>query len=48
VLLLIVIISLVIGFVLGFFYVNAQITTIEDRYCAEPEKWKIEAGAEIR
>jgi len=28
--------------------VNAQIAAIEDRYRAEPERWKIEAGAEIR
>jgi predicted Holliday junction resolvase-like endonuclease len=43
-----VIISLVTGFVLGYFYIRPRITSIEDKYRAELEKWKIEAAAEIR
>jgi uncharacterized protein YneF (UPF0154 family) len=42
-LLLPVVISLVIGFILGFYYVKAQITAIEDKCHAELEKWKLEA-----
>jgi predicted Holliday junction resolvase-like endonuclease len=43
-----VIISLVIGFALGFFYVKAQITAIENTYHAELERWKMEVSGEIR
>ena len=43
-----IVISLALGFALGFFYVKAQITAIEDRCRAELERWKVEAGAEIR
>jgi predicted Holliday junction resolvase-like endonuclease len=43
-----VIISLVIGFTLGFFYVKAQITAIENTYRAELERWKVEVSGEIR
>lgn len=46
--LLIIAISLVLGFALGFFYVKAQITAIESRYRAELEQWKVETAAEIR
>ncbi|HNX17779.1 MAG TPA: Holliday junction resolvase-like protein [Methanoregula sp.] len=42
------IIALVIGFVLGWLFVKAQITAIEARYRAELEKWKMEAATEIR
>jgi predicted Holliday junction resolvase-like endonuclease len=41
-------VALVIGFVLGYFYVKGQITAIEERYRADLERWKIEAGNEIR
>jgi predicted Holliday junction resolvase-like endonuclease len=47
-LLLIISISLVIGFILGFFYVKGQITAIEKMYRAELECWKVEASEEIR
>ena len=47
-LLVLIAISLALGFALGFFYVKAQITAIEARYRAELERWKVEAGAEIR
>ncbi len=47
-LILTVIISLVIGFTLGFFYVKAQITAIENTYRAELERWKAEVSGEIR
>jgi len=47
-LLVLIAISLALGFALGFFYVKAQITAIEERYRAELERWKVEAGAEIR
>jgi predicted Holliday junction resolvase-like endonuclease len=47
-LLVLIAISLALGFALGFFYVKAQITAIEDRYRAELEKWKAEAASEIR
>ena len=43
-----VIISLVVGFTLGFFYVKAQITAIEEKCRAELAAWKIEAAGEIR
>jgi hypothetical protein len=42
-LLVIILISLGLGFALGFFYVKAQITAIENRYRAELEIWKLEA-----
>jgi predicted Holliday junction resolvase-like endonuclease len=47
-LLVLIAISLALGFALGFFYVKAQITAIEDRYRAELERWKAEAASEIR
>ena len=43
-----VVIALVIGFMLGWFFVKAQITAIEARYRAELERWKFEAAGEIR
>jgi predicted Holliday junction resolvase-like endonuclease len=43
-----VLVALVIGFVLGYFYVKGQITAIEERYRADLERWKVEAGNEIR
>jgi len=43
-----IIISLVLGFALGFFFVKAQITAIEGKYRAELETWKMEATSEIR
>lgn len=46
--LVLIVVSLALGFALGFFYVKAQITAIEDRYRAELERWKVENGAEIR
>jgi predicted Holliday junction resolvase-like endonuclease len=46
--LIIILISLGLGFALGFFYVKAQITAIEDRYRAELEKWKLQEAGEIR
>jgi len=47
-LLVLIAISLALGFALGFFYVKAQITAIEDRYRAELERWQAEAASEIR
>ena len=47
-LLLIIIISLATGFTLGFFYVKAQITAIENTYRAELERWKEVVSGEIR
>jgi len=47
-LLLPIIISLVLGFSLGYFFVKAQITAIEGKYRAELETWKIQAAGEIR
>jgi predicted Holliday junction resolvase-like endonuclease len=44
----VIIISLLIGFILGFFYVKAQITAIEKTYRAELERWKMEVSEEIR
>jgi predicted Holliday junction resolvase-like endonuclease len=41
-------VALVIGFVLGYFYVKGQITAIEERYRSDLERWKVEAGNEIR
>ncbi|MGA2161990.1 MAG: Holliday junction resolvase-like protein [Methanoregula sp.] len=43
-----VVIALVAGFALGWFFVKAQITAIEQRYRAELERWKVEAAGEIR
>ena len=46
-LLLPIVISLVIGFILGFFCVKAQIVAIEDKYRAVLGRWKVEAACEI-
>jgi len=43
-----IVVALVIGFALGWFFVKAQITAIEARYRAELERWKVEAAGEIR
>jgi predicted Holliday junction resolvase-like endonuclease len=43
-----VVLALIIGFVLGFLFVKAQITAIEARCRAELETWKMEAAGEIR
>jgi len=43
-----IIISLILGFVLGYFFVKAQITAIEGKYRAELETWKMEAEDVIR
>ncbi len=43
-----VILALVFGFALGFYYVKAQITAIEERSRAELETWKLETAGEIR
>jgi predicted Holliday junction resolvase-like endonuclease len=43
-----VILALVVGFVLGFYYVRIRITAIEERSRAELETWKQEAAGEIR
>jgi predicted Holliday junction resolvase-like endonuclease len=43
-----VVICLVIGFALGWFFVKVQITAIEARYRAELERWKVETAGEIR
>ncbi|MFA5221115.1 MAG: Holliday junction resolvase-like protein [Methanoregula sp.] len=43
-----VLVALAIGFVLGYYYVKGQITAIEERYRADLERWKVEAGNEIR
>ncbi|MDD1702995.1 MAG: hypothetical protein LUQ31_08465 [Methanoregula sp.] len=40
--------ALIIGFVLGYYFVKAQITAIEDRYKADLERWKTEAATGIR
>jgi len=42
------IVSLVIGFALGYFYIRPRITAIEERYRAELGRWKVEAAGEIR
>jgi predicted Holliday junction resolvase-like endonuclease len=47
-LLLPIIISLVLGFSLGYFFVKAQITAIEGKYRAELETWKMQAEDAIR
>jgi len=46
--LLYVVIGLVAGFVLGWSFVKAQITAIEQRYRAELGRWKAETAGEIR
>jgi predicted Holliday junction resolvase-like endonuclease len=43
-----IIISLFLGFALGYFFVKAQITAIEGKYMAELETWKMQAAGEIR
>lgn len=43
-----VLISLVIGFILGYYYVRAQVCAIEEKYRAELERWKAEAETGIR
>ena len=43
-----VVIALVIGFALGWFFVKAQVTAIEARYRAELGRWKVESAGEIR
>jgi predicted Holliday junction resolvase-like endonuclease len=43
-----VILALVLGFALGFYYVKAQITAIEEKSRAELETWKLETAGEIR
>jgi predicted Holliday junction resolvase-like endonuclease len=43
-----VLIALILGFILGFFYVRARIPVIEERSRAELETWKLEAAGEIR
>jgi predicted Holliday junction resolvase-like endonuclease len=40
--------ALVFGFALGFYYVKAQITAIEEKSRAELETWKMETTGEIR
>jgi predicted Holliday junction resolvase-like endonuclease len=43
-----VILALALGFALGFYYVKAQITAIEQKSRAELESWKMETAGEIR
>jgi predicted Holliday junction resolvase-like endonuclease len=43
-----VILALILGFALGFYYVRARIPVIEERSRAELETWKLEAAGEIR
>jgi predicted Holliday junction resolvase-like endonuclease len=43
-----VILALVFGFVLGFFYMKTQITAFEEKSRAELEAWKLETAGEIR
>jgi predicted Holliday junction resolvase-like endonuclease len=43
-----VVLALVLGFALGFYYVKTQITFIEEKSRAELETWKLEAAGEIR
>ena len=43
-----VVLALVAGFILGYWYVRARICAIEDRMRAELETWKLEAAGEIR
>ena len=40
--------ALIMGFILGYLYVKAQVNAIEARYRAELEAWKSEAAGEIR
>ena len=40
--------TLIIGFLLGCYYVKAQISSIEARYRADLDRWKMEASGEIR
>ncbi|RPI40238.1 MAG: endonuclease [Methanoregulaceae archaeon] len=40
--------ALVLGFILGFYYVKIRITAIEEKSRAELETWKREAAGEIR
>jgi predicted Holliday junction resolvase-like endonuclease len=43
-----VILALVLGFILGYYYVRARITAIEEKLRAELEIWKLEAAGDIR
>ena len=43
-----VILALALGFALGFYYVRARITAIEERSRAELETWKLENAGAIR
>ncbi|NMB78450.1 MAG: endonuclease [Methanomicrobiales archaeon] len=43
-----VIIALTAGFFLGWLFVRAQVLTLEARYRAEQDAWKVEAAGEIR
>jgi predicted Holliday junction resolvase-like endonuclease len=43
-----VILALVFGFALGFYYVKAQITALEEKSRADLEMWKLETAGEIR
>jgi predicted Holliday junction resolvase-like endonuclease len=43
-----VILALALGFALGFYYVQARITAIEERSRAELETWKLETAGAIR
>ena len=43
-----VILALIVGFVLGYYYVKPRITAIEERSRAELETWKLETAIEIR
>ena len=40
--------ALVLGFILGFYYVKIRITAIEEKSRTELETWKREAAGEIR
>ena len=43
-----VILALVLGFILGYYYVRARITAIEEKLRLELETWKLEAAGDIR
>src|SRR5512145_1108581 len=43
-----VILALILGFILGYYYIRARIPAIEERSRAELECWKLEAAGEIR
>ena len=43
-----VMLALVLGFALGYYYVRVRITAIEERSRAELETWKMKAAGEIR